>query len=164
YYDPTFHGLDIEARFKAADDKIQSATSFGQAFTAIAGALEGLNDSHTFFLPPPRPIKLEYGYEHAMVGDPCFIVAVRPETDAAAKLKRGDQILASEGFTPTRDTLWKMQYYFNALFPRASLHLDVRSPAGEVRKVEVVPKTRQLKRVLDLSGGSEADFWQLVRE
>src|SRR4029077_6400382 len=67
-------------------------------------------------------------------------------------------------FTPTRDTLWKMQYYFNALFPRASLHLDVRSPAGEVRKVEVVPKTRQLKRVLDLSGGSEADFWQLVRE
>jgi len=164
YYDPTFHGMDMEARFKAAEEKIQNATSFGQAFTAIAGALEGLNDSHTFFLPPPRPYKLEYGYEHAMVGDACFVVAVRPETDAATKLKAGDQILAVEGYRPTRTTLWKMQYFFNALSPRQSVHLDVRSPEGEVRKVEVVAKTRQLKRVLDLSGASDADFWQLVRE
>jgi C-terminal processing protease CtpA/Prc len=165
YYDPTFHGLDIEARFKAADDKIQKATALGQAFTAIAGALEGLNDSHTFFLPPARPFKVEYGYEHAMVGDACFVVAVRPETDAATKLKPGDQILAIEGFAPTRDTLGKMKYYFNALFPRQSMHLDVRSPGGETRKVEVLAKTRQLKRVLDLSGDSgDQDFWQLVRE
>jgi C-terminal processing protease CtpA/Prc len=165
YYDPTFHGLDMEARYKAADDKIQKAAALGQALTAIAGALEGLNDSHTFFLPPPRPYKLEYGYEFQMLGDSCFVTAVRPDTDAASKLKAGDQILAIEGFAPSRDTLWKMAYYFNDLFPRPTLHLDVRSLEGAVRKVEVVAKTRQLKRVLDLTGSSgDEDIWQMVRE
>ena len=30
YYDPTFHGMDLDARFKAADERIKSATSNGQ--------------------------------------------------------------------------------------------------------------------------------------
>jgi hypothetical protein len=49
YYDPDYHGLDLKARFQKADEKIQQATNLGQAFGAIAEALDGLNDSHTFF-------------------------------------------------------------------------------------------------------------------
>jgi hypothetical protein len=30
YYDPTFHGMDIEARFKLADEKVKNAESLGQ--------------------------------------------------------------------------------------------------------------------------------------
>ncbi|MBA3356824.1 MAG: hypothetical protein H0U18_12980, partial [Pyrinomonadaceae bacterium] len=36
YYDPNFHGLDIEARFKEADEKIKQAASLGQIFGIIA--------------------------------------------------------------------------------------------------------------------------------
>jgi hypothetical protein len=49
YYDPAFHGIDIEARFKAADEKIKSVDSLGQAYGVIAQALSEFNDSHLFF-------------------------------------------------------------------------------------------------------------------
>ena len=52
YYDPGFHGVDIETRFKAAEEKIQTATSIGQIFGIIAQAVIDLHDSHTFFVPP----------------------------------------------------------------------------------------------------------------
>jgi len=32
YYDPAFHGIDIDARFKAADEKVKSVDSLGQAY------------------------------------------------------------------------------------------------------------------------------------
>src|SRR5581483_956664 len=32
YYDPTFHGMDIEERFKTAEEKVKAATSLGQIY------------------------------------------------------------------------------------------------------------------------------------
>src|SRR4028118_2284198 len=58
YYDPTFRGMDVDARFKVAEEKINQATTLGQAFGAIAQALLDLNDSHTFFQPPSRPVSV----------------------------------------------------------------------------------------------------------
>jgi hypothetical protein len=46
YYDPTYHGIDLKARFQKADEKIGLASNLGQAFGAIAEALDGLNDAH----------------------------------------------------------------------------------------------------------------------
>lgn len=54
YYDPTFQGMNLVTRFKAADEKIKQATSNGQIFGAIAQLLDDLNDSHTYFIPPPN--------------------------------------------------------------------------------------------------------------
>ena len=54
YYDPTFRGMDVEVRFKTAEEKVKAATSLGQAFGIVAQALLDLNDSHTIFYPPRR--------------------------------------------------------------------------------------------------------------
>src|SRR5437868_1536835 len=85
YYDPAFHGVDIEARFKAADEKIKTATSNGQIFGIIAQAVLDLNDSHTFFIPPRRAARPNYGWQKQMIGDKCYVVAVQPDSDADAK-------------------------------------------------------------------------------
>ena len=45
----TFHGMDVDARFKTAEEKLKQANSLGQAFGIIAQALLDLNDSHTYF-------------------------------------------------------------------------------------------------------------------
>ena len=55
YYDPAFRGMDVDARFKTAEERVKAATSLGQAFGIVAQALLDLNDSHTFFVPPRRP-------------------------------------------------------------------------------------------------------------
>jgi Holliday junction resolvasome RuvABC endonuclease subunit len=39
YYDPSIRGMDVDTRFKAAEEKIKQANSLGQAFGIIAQAL-----------------------------------------------------------------------------------------------------------------------------
>jgi len=45
YYDPSFHGMNLEEIFKNADEKMSQATSNGQLFGIIAQAVRSLNDS-----------------------------------------------------------------------------------------------------------------------
>jgi len=68
YYDPTFHGLDLDARFESARKKIAAAQSQNEALLDVAGAVASLNDSHTRFLPPPAPYGVEYGRRMQAIG------------------------------------------------------------------------------------------------
>ena len=162
YYDPKFHGVDLDARFKAADTRLQSVDNLGVALTTIAETLDALKDSHTFFLPPSRNTHREYGYVLQMIGDRCFITAVRPNRDAAEKLAPGDEVLIWQGFTPTRETLWTMSYIFNTLLSLPVMNFTVNGPDGRTRKVDVAPKVTQGKRVLDIN--DDNDYWKMVRE
>ncbi len=144
YYDEKFHGIDIDARFKLADEKLDEATSTGQAMGIIAQALMDFNDSHLFFLPPSTNIRAEYGWRMKMVGDKCLVTSVQPKSDAEAKgLKPGDQLLSVEGFRPTRKEMWKMLYYYNVLSKRQGLRVHVISP-GETapREINIAAKIR----------------------
>src|SRR5688572_2229837 len=61
YYDPAYHGVDVEERFKAASDRIQQASSNGEIFSIIAQVLVDFKDSHLYFVPPSRSARVEYG-------------------------------------------------------------------------------------------------------
>ena len=158
YYDPTFRGIDLDARFKIAGEKLEKATSQGQAFGIIAQAVIELNDSHTVFYPPSRAAKVEYGWRMQMVGNKCFVTAVKPKSDAEKQgLKIGDEILTIEGFRPNRKEMWKINYYYNALSPRTGLKLSVQSPdAKEPSELNITTKVTTTKRVLS--------FDDIVRE
>jgi C-terminal processing protease CtpA/Prc len=162
YYDRSFHGVDWDAKVQEAGQKIDRETSLGMALSHIAAALDTLNDSHTFFVPPQRPVRARYGWEFEMVGGQCFVTQVQPGSDAETKgLKPGDQVLAINGYTPTRENLWKMQYAYRILRPQPGLKITLRSPSGEERQAEVMTKFRQKARVEDLTGNG---IWDLVRE
>jgi C-terminal processing protease CtpA/Prc len=162
YYDPAFHGQDLNALFKAADQHIQEAVNLGQAFGSIATALDAFNDSHTFFDPPPRPIRRELGFETRIIGENCFVIAVRPGSDAAEKLAPGDQVLDIEGLRVARQNLWKVSYAVNRLYALPVVHMNIRRPDGSERKVEVSARITPEKRVLDITKGD--DIWQLIRQ
>jgi len=165
YYDPSFHGMDLDARFNAAEEKLKKATSVGQAFGIIAQAVLDLNDSHTTFSPPPRAVSVEYGWKMQAVGDRCYVVAVQPGSDAEAKgIKAGDLVVSVDGFKPNRKELWKMEYYYYALSPRPGMHLVVQSPGGEPRELDVAAKVRQEKQIIDLAGkNADSDVNDLIR-
>jgi hypothetical protein len=61
YYDPKFRGIDWNVNIKNTQERIDSATSLNRGLSEVAAALDALNDSHTFFVPPPRPYKHDYG-------------------------------------------------------------------------------------------------------
>ena len=166
YYDATFRGIDLEARFKTADEKLDRATSLGQVFGIVAQALLDFEDSHLFFIPPQRSDTVDYGWQMQMIGDNCYVSAVKPGSDAETKgLKPGDLVKTLDAFAPTRDNLWKLKYLYYALRPQPGMRLLVRSPNGADRQLDVLAKVKLGKRRVDLTGSTNNnDIWDLIRE
>jgi hypothetical protein len=71
YYDPKFRGFDLDMEYQKAMAALATAKAIGDQFIDIAAFLEPLNDSHTFFDPPARNVRREYGYDIQMIGDRC---------------------------------------------------------------------------------------------
>ena len=155
YYDPTFHGVDLDARYQACGQELDAEPSMNAALTVVAAFLNSLNDSHTYFSPPARPYKIDYGYRLAPIGDETFITRVRPGTDASGKVRAGDRLLALDGRPITRAQFSSAEYTLNVLEPRQTTRLTLRSPTGVDREVVVdttVVKGRQLRNFTGSDG------------
>lgn len=161
YYDPKLHGVDWDENVKNFRERIENAASLNRGLSEVAAALDVLNDSHAFFVPPPRPYKHDYGWQIRMVGQQCMVLRVRLESDAERKVKPGDEVTSINGFAPARDNLWKMNFVHNVLRPQQALRVSLRSPTGEKKDVEVVAAVRQLPKTRDLTGGG---IWEYIRE
>lgn len=162
YYDPDFHGVDWDATVQKAKQQIKASDSMNMALAHIAAAMVNLNDSHTFFLPPPRPYIHDYGFQTLMIGDRCYVVRVRPGTDAEAKgVKPGDEVVAMNGYAPSRETFWKFNYRYNVLRPEPGLRVVLRDVQGQQRQLDVAAKFKQHERVKDVTGDH---IWDVIRD
>jgi C-terminal processing protease CtpA/Prc len=162
YYDKNFHGVDLDATFKAAAEKMKAAQSNGQLLGIIAQAVLELNDSHTNFAPPDRKTNTDYGFELQMIGDQAFVTRVKDKSDAAAKgLKVGDAVYLIDGYQLARSNLWKLVYLYYILRPQPGMRLTVGSPGGEPREIDALAKVTDRKRI-NLT--SYSDYMDLVRE
>jgi carboxyl-terminal processing protease len=163
YYDTTFHGMNIDARFEKVQKDINAAPSLNYAMSSIAAAVADLNDSHSFFSPPPRPYTHDYGWRMQALGNKgIFITAVRPESDAEKKgVHPGDQILQLNGYEPTREILWQMEYVYWSLRPQPSLHLRLKTPDGTIREVDTQAYMRQTRLQRDLTDDIDRHQFQL---
>ncbi|HEV2915070.1 MAG TPA: S41 family peptidase [Pyrinomonadaceae bacterium] len=149
YYDPMFHGMDVEARFKLADEKMKKAQSMGQLIGIIAQVLLDLNDSHTFFQPPYRSSRVEYGWQMKAVGDNCYVSAVKPGSDAEAKgLKVGDKVISIDGRPLDRTKIWLAKYLYYSLRPQPGMALVVQKPDKQQQQLFIQAKVREGRKVL----------------
>lgn len=152
YYDPSFRGIDIEARFKQAEERIKKATHQNEIFGIIAETLDDLNDSHTSFIPPSRGYDFEYGWDMQMIGEKCYVVSVKPGSDAEAKgLKEGDEIYTIDNLGPIRENINKINYLYYALTPRTRIRLNVIKPDGKRQELEVQTKIVEGKGSMNAS-------------
>ena len=157
--------MNWDEKASEARDKIAKATSYNEAILQVAALLETLNDSHTSFFPPRDPIPQEYGWRFQMVGDRCFVTHVQPKSDAEGKgLRPGDQVLTINGFTPTRESLTKMEYVLKTLMPQSSLQLDLRAPSGKISHAVVKAKVRQPAAIMDYGDMTGRDKWRVRLE
>jgi carboxyl-terminal processing protease len=151
YYDPKLHGVDWPAKVSLAREQVKQEKSLNMAMAHIAAALDSLNDSHTFLIPPRRPYVLDHGWTVQMIGDKCFVIRVRPGGDAETHgVKPGDQLVAINGYRIGHDNLRKIEFAFNILRPLPQLTVTLRDPHGEERKVGLEAQFRQRVHVRDL--------------
>jgi C-terminal processing protease CtpA/Prc len=158
--------LNLDERFKTAEEKINQATSLAQLLGVVGQVLLDLNDSHTFFLPPGRTYKTDYGWQMKAIGDRCYVVAVNPQSDAQAKgLQEGDEIVSIDGMNPTRENQWKILYLYYQIRPRPGMRLTVIKPNGEQQQLDVAAKIQEGKKVVDLTANGQGyDTGDLIRE
>lgn len=162
YYDPAFRGIDLDARTKAAEERIKQAKSNGEIFGVIAQLLLDFNDSHTIFLPPQRSARVEYGWQMQSFGDDCYVIAVKPKSDAEAKgLKPGDKVIKVDGVAPNRANLWIYQYLYTALSPRPVVNMEVQTAGEQPRQLEVKAKVQTGRQVRDLTDTIDLNaYWR----
>jgi carboxyl-terminal processing protease len=140
FYDESLKGLDWEGLTEQARRRIQSADELGQMYGAISALLYQLHDSHTFFLPPKRKIRAQYGFRAKPFGAEILIYEVEKGGPAAnAGLQLGDRILGVNQLNAGRDTFLDMMYYLTILDPREELDVEI-AEKGSTRVVKVPAK------------------------
>jgi len=58
YYDKTLRNINWNDNVKSFEARIDNAPSLNRGLSEVAAALDVLDDSHTFFLPPARPTSI----------------------------------------------------------------------------------------------------------
>ncbi|HEV2298332.1 MAG TPA: S41 family peptidase [Candidatus Acidoferrales bacterium] len=163
YYDQTFHGVDMDARYQKYETALKGAPTLGEAFHVVAAYLSGLHDSHTFFVPPSINYRFDYGFRMQMIGDRCFVTEVRPGSDAASKIHPGDEILKMGSYSVSRKDFHDVDYYLNSLSPQGALEMLLRDPQGATRNELVRTKFISGKKVVDLTiSTGDTGFWDLI--
>jgi C-terminal processing protease CtpA/Prc len=140
YYDKNFRGVDLEAKFEAYAEKLKKSRADRESLILIAAAVMELDDSHTVFHPPILKQRADYGWTMKIVGDSCFVTAVKPQSDAEKQgLKVGDIVLSINGVEPSRGNLWKVKYFYTRLNPQDEhvMQLTIQTPEGQPRSVSI---------------------------
>jgi len=163
YYDPHLNGLDWKALTAQTRTRIDAAENVSQMITSIFVQLDKLQDSHTVFLPPQRINQPLFGFSAKAYGDDILVYEVKKDgAAAAAGLKRGDQILAINGFNAERSSFDKMMLYFRALRPMAKLEIEARTGEEAPRIILLEAKIKQVQAVTDLT--KMGTIWEMIRE
>lgn len=157
YFDPALRGYDLHARFQEADKKINDAPTLVAGLGVINWAVEGLNDSHTFFIPPARNVVVYSGWQMQMVGADCLITAVEPNSDASKKgLRPGDRLLKVEGYEPTLATFQIIRGRTDEFLQLVEYHLVVASPGQASRQVTTKSQLITLPQTTNFFTGGDA--------
>lgn len=166
YFDPTFHGVDMKARFQEAEARIHSSKSHREAMESLEWVLDGLDDSHTFLIPPGQPFQVDYGFEFQFYGNKCYITQVKHGSDAEKKgLETGDELLGIDGQKLTRSDFARLARSLYGISPRAVVRLAVLPPGeASLRTITVESKVHPLPQLLDPDSTRDSAFdinWRL---
>jgi C-terminal processing protease CtpA/Prc len=138
YYDKTYNGIDLDARFKSAAERIRKLDANWQIYRVIAQVVLDFDDSHTIFYPPERLKRVQYGFSLQMIGETCYVVDVKKGSDAESKgLKVGDVVNRIGSFRPDRSNLWKINYLYYSVDPQEVLKLSVLGADNTPKDVEI---------------------------
>lgn len=141
YFDPKFNGVDLEGNYKKAKDLIDKAKSSEEMSDIIARFLLLFNDSHVYFIPPPKTVTVDYGWELSLYDEKAYITKIEEDSDAYKKgIRIGDQLYMIEGFIPTRQDFQVLKYHYEVLRPQASLNILLIKPNGNKYKMTIEAK------------------------
>lgn len=159
FYDDGLNGVDWDTKVRQTDAILEKSTSAQQALAEIAALVDTLQDAQTIFVPPTRTYRNDYGFLLQIIADHCYVIRVRPGSDAEARgIRAGDQILAVDGYTPTRNNIWRLYYILNLLSPQPLLKLKLADTNGVSREVTISSHVTRLPVLVSSPAGGHDPF------
>lgn len=144
FYDRSLKGLDWNAITERARQRIRQADRLGDMLAAISSVPYQLNDSHTYFIPPGRSARVDYGFEAEPVGKDILVYKLKKDGPAInAGLQLGDKIIGFAGFVAKRENFFEISRYFEFLDPVNELTLVVARGDDAPRTVNIPAKIEQ---------------------
>lgn len=144
FYDPNLKGVDWKTIVERAHQRIRQADHLGDMLAAIASVPYQLYDSHTYFIPPGRSAKVDYGFEAEPFATNILVYKLRKDGPAVkAGLQLGDKIVGLDGFQVKRENFFVMTRYFEFLNPTAEMDLEVLRGSEPVRTIKIPAKVEQ---------------------
>jgi len=144
FYDPKLRGADWKAITEKARQRIRQSDHIGEMLAAIASVPYQLYDSHTYFIPPGRSAKVDYGFEAEPFAKDVLVYKLKKNGPAIkAGLQLGDKIVAIDGFAAKRENFFEMERYFEFLNPATELTLEVQRNDVPSRTIKIPAKIEQ---------------------
>ncbi len=110
----------------------------------IASVPYQLNDSHTYFIPPGRSARVDYGFEAEPFGKDILVYELKKDGPAIkSDLQLGDKIVAMDGFAAKRENFFEMTRYFEFLNPANELTLQIIRGNDAPRTIKIPAKIEQ---------------------
>lgn len=149
YYDPKFHGIDLEGNYKKTSELIDKSVLSAEMSDLIYRFCLLLDDSHTGFTPPRKTFEVDYGWKLLIIDGKAYVIELDEESDAYKKgIRVGDQVYMIEGFIPNRQEFSVLMWHFDTLQPQASLNILIIKPNGNKYKLNIQSKTIESSRFL----------------
>ena len=138
FYDPGMKGLDWSALTDETRQRIQASSNVGQMILAISSLLDRLQDSHTYFIPPPLTSYSDFGFRAKAYGDDVRVYKVEKKGPAdKAGLQVGDTILSINGVTVDRNNVHEILRIVTSLAPATAMDLVLVPSGAQARTLHI---------------------------
>lgn len=138
FYDPRLKGLDWLALTEQTRQQIQASNNTGKMLLAIVSLLDKLEDSHTYFVPPPLTEQADFGFKARPYGSEVRVYEITTKGPAAKSgLTLGDTISSLNGISVDRRNFSEILHLLEDVVPAAALDVDVVSPDGQSRTLRI---------------------------
>lgn len=150
YYDKGLNGFDVEGHFKLVNEQIDQAVSVSHINSIITQALSVFDPMITYY-PPDTNVDVNFGVIMRMIGNRCYLVAVKPGSDAEAQgAKPGVQIVRIDGFEPTRQNFDSITHHYDLITSQDKVRIIAKIPGEkELRSFDIAGKVTKSERIFD---------------
>ena len=138
FFDPHLKGLDWPALTEQAREQIRASNNTGKMFLAIVSLLDKLEDSHTYFIPPPMTEQADFGFKARPYGPEIRVYEITNKGPAAKSgLTLGDKINSLNRIAVDRTNFSEILYLLERVVPTAALDVEEVSPDGQPRTLHI---------------------------
>jgi len=152
FYDPQMKGLNWAKLTEETRERIKNSNNAGPMILAVSALLARLQDSHTYFVPPPLTAQADFGFSARAYAEEVRVYEITKKGPAEkAGLRVGDRILSLNGVPVDRSDVREVLRLVTRVVPATALDVAIASSEPQPQAIHILARmiTKQENQYLD---------------